>query len=331
MINVAFIGLGNMAHMQVASFQPIRSCRLYAGADPSEQARRITAEKFPDMKLFEDHKALLADPAVDAVVVATPTLFHKNTAIDAMRAGKPVMTEKPMARTVADCRKMIEVSKQTKQLLMVAHCRRFDSIWGAWGKVVTDGRIGGPVIWRDVSAGVNGSWFMDDKIGGPLIDGAVHNYDFANLIWGDPVSVVASAIKLNKNVTAVDTATAVIDYPRGNKLMMSWSWAMRGSRLFDVLGSIGSITMGTGSLKPPENANPGQSYYCLINAEGKERLIKPKGTSGEMYRKQACHFLACVERKEKCISPGTEAIKAVAVAEAVLKAGPKGQARKVTW
>ena len=332
MINVAFIGLGNMARMQAASFEPIRSCRLYAGADPSEQARDITAEKFPGMKLFADHRAMLADPAVEAVVVATPTLFHKNTAVDAMRAGKPVMTEKPMARTVADCRKMIEVSKQTKQLLMVAHCRRFDAIWGSWGKAVRDGRIGGPVIWRDVSAGINGSWFMDDKIGGgPLIDGAVHNYDFANLIWGDPVSVVASAIKLNKDVSAIDTATAVIDYPRGNKLMMSWSWATRGSRLFDVLGSTGSITGGTGSLNSPTDAKPGQTFYCLTDASGKERLIKATGTSGDMYRKQARHFLACVAGKEECISPGTEAIKAVAVAEAVLKAAPKGQSRKVTW
>ena len=106
---------------------------------------------------------------------------------------------------------------------------------------------------------------------------------------------LASAIKLDKTVTAVDTATAVIDYPHGNKLMMSWSWATRGSQLFDLLGSAGSITLGTGSLKPQAKAKPEQSYYCLIDANGKEKLIKPKGTSGDMYRKQARHFLACVQ------------------------------------
>lgn len=332
MINVGFIGLGNMARAQISSFEPIRSCRLYAGADPSEEARALTSQSFAGMKLFTNHKEMLADPGIDAVVVATPTLFHKNTVIDAMRAGKPVMTEKPMARTVSDCRKMIEVSKKTRQLLMVAHCRRFDSIWGAWGKAVTSGRIGGPVVWRDVSSGLNGGWFMDEKIGGgPLIDGAVHNYDFANMMWGDPISVIASSIKLNKKVSAVDTATAVVEYPRGNKLMMSWSWATRGSRMFDILGSTGSITTGTGSLTPPDNSTRGQSFYCLTDSKGKEKLITAKGTSGEMYVKQARHFLDCVQGKKKCISPAKEAIKAVAVAEAVLKAGPKGQARKVTW
>ncbi len=332
MINVGFIGLGNMARMQISSFKPLRGCRLWAGADPSEAARALTAERFPGMTLYGDHREMLADREIDAIVVATPTLYHKATAIDAMRAGKPVMTEKPMARTVADCRRMIEASKQTGQLLMVAHCRRFDSIWGAWGKAVVEGRIGAPVMWRDVSAGVNGGWFMDDRIGGgPLIDGAVHNYDFANMMWGDPLNVVASSIKLNEEVTAVDTGTAVVEYGGGNKLMMSWSWAVRGTRLFDVLGSRGSIATGTGSLKPPANAGQGQSFYCLTDGGGREKLIRTRGRSGDMYRKQARHFLACVAGKEECISPGTEAIKAVAVAEAVLKAGPRGGARKVTW
>ena len=330
MINVGFIGLGNMARMQISSFELIRGCRLYAGADPSEGARHIIAERFSGMKLFEDYKTLLSDPVIDAVVIATPTLFHKKTAIDAMRAGKAVMTEKPMARTTADCREMIEVSNETKQLLMVAQCRRFDSIWAAWGKAVTDGRIGNPVIWRDVAASINGSWFMNEEIGGgPLMDGAVHNYDFANLMWGDPIRVIASSVKLDENVTAVDTATAVIDYPSGNKLMMSWSWAARGSNLFDILGTRGSITRGTGSLQPPVNAELGQSYYCLMDAKGVESLIKPKSTN--MYRTQARHFLACVAGNDACISPGTEAIKAVAVAEAVLKAGRRGQSRKVVW
>ena len=69
----------------------------------------------------------------------------------------------------------------------------------------------------------------------------------------------------------------------------------------------------------------------MYKRQGKERLIAPKGTSGDMYLKQARHFVDCVQGKKKCLTPGTEGIKAVAIAEAVLKAGPKGQARKVSW
>ena len=61
MINVGFIGLGNMARMQISSFELIRGCRLYAGADPSEGARQIIAERFPGMKLFADHQTLLSE------------------------------------------------------------------------------------------------------------------------------------------------------------------------------------------------------------------------------------------------------------------------------
>ena len=49
MINVGFIGLGNMARMQISSFKPLRGCRLWAGADPSEAARALTAERFPGL------------------------------------------------------------------------------------------------------------------------------------------------------------------------------------------------------------------------------------------------------------------------------------------
>src|SRR5699024_5800375 len=114
----------------------------------------------------------------------------------------------------AECRRLLEVSKQTGTLLMVAHCRRFDAVWQAWGKYVTQGKLGDSILWRHVMAGVGpGRWFMDDKLGGgPLMDGAIHNYDFANWMWGDPQRVVASGIKLDPNVTAVDTATAIVEY-----------------------------------------------------------------------------------------------------------------------
>ena len=67
---------------------------------------------------------------------------------------------------------------------------------------------------------------MDDKLGGgPLIDGAVHTYDYANYMFGKPDKVLSSSIKLNRKLTATDTGSAVVRYKSGNQLMISWSWA----------------------------------------------------------------------------------------------------------
>lgn len=335
MINLGFIGLGGMGMGQVRAFAKVSGCRIAAGADPAEAARVNFAKEFPQSDVYPDYRSLLKDASVDAVVVVTPTYHHRDVSIAAMKSGRHVLTEKPMARTVADCQKMIDVSEKTGKLLMVAHCRRFDSDWGCWGRIVSSGVIGRPVIFRNVSAGnflfySQSKWFLDDKLGGgPLFDGAIHNYDFGNYLFGDPQSVIASAIKLSPN-SAVDTGTAVVHYKAGNQVMVSWSWAIPGQSAIDVLGSKGSITWGPGDLGSDKLDTKNFGFYRVANEFNQnKRLVKFKRT--DMYVTQAKHFLDCIQGKAKCQAPATEAIKAVAVGEAILKAAVRGGVRKVAW
>ena len=332
MLGLGFIGLGNVARHHMRIFRSVRGCRIHAGADPVEGARKASTDLHPQLRAYADYRELLTDPRVEAVLVATPTKEHRRPAIDALRAGKPVMVEKPMARTVADCRRMIDVARECGTLLMVAHCRRYDPGWAAWAKPALAGRLGRPLLWRDVSASRHGGWFMDDRIGGgPMLDAAVHNYDYANMLWGDPQSVVASSIELDPDTSAVDTATAVVRYSAGDQLMLSWSWASRGSHSFDLLGPLGAIMDGAGPLAPPSSAQRDRRFYHLIDRADRARLLSAPADAMEMYRRQARHFLACVAGKEQCRSPGEEAIKAVAVAEAILAAGRRGGSRQVRW
>lgn len=330
MLRIGFIGLGGMGRHQAQAFRDAKGCRVTAGSDPSADARAAFAQLFPDANLHEDHTRLLADPAVDAVVVSTPTGTHGDVAGDALRARKPVLLEKPMARTVAECRRLIALSKRVDIPLMVAHCRRFDPYWGSWKKALLAGKIGRPVLWRHVMAGLGpGRWFMDEKLGGgPLLDGAVHNYDFANWMFGQPVSVVASSLKLVPDVTAVDTASAVVRYASGDQLMMSWSWGVRGTSLHDVIGPRGFIQFTPGDPAPTPAEAEKYNFCSVTDLKGvSTRIASPKTPS--MYVRQARHFLACAAGRTECLSPGTEAIRAVAVAEAILRAGPEGRAVKI--
>lgn len=333
MINVGFIGLGGMGMYQVSSFVKAGRCRVVAGSDLVPEARARFAKQYPGATVFADHRQLLKDADVQAVVIATPTFYHKQTAIDALRSGRAVMTEKPLARTVADARQVNAVAKQTGQLLMVGQCRRYDTDWGCIAKIVQKGSIGGPVLWRHAmaSAGPPSPWFLDDKLGGePILDGAVHDQDFGVLLFGDPVSVVASSIKLT-NTTCVDSVTAVIRYTSGSQMMLCWSWGVaQGEHMFDLIGTEGSIRAGVGDLAEASLDTKKYGYYRLTNTRsGKTKLVR--FIRKDMYVTQARHFIACIEGKAVCQSPGTEAIKAVASAEAILKAGPKGAARKIVW
>jgi myo-inositol 2-dehydrogenase/D-chiro-inositol 1-dehydrogenase len=332
MVRLGFIGLGGMGLYQARAFARVKGCRVSAGADVSGKSRDDFQQGFPGALVYDSHRRMLAEGRIDAVVIAVPTGLHREVAADALKAGIPVLLEKPMARTVADCHRLIDLSGRTGTLLMIAHCRRYDPYWGILAREIGANRLGAPVLWRDVSAGMGpGRWFMDEKLGGgPLIDGAVHNYDFANLMFGDPESVVSSAIKLDPGVTAVDTGSAVVRYRSGHQLLMSWSWAARGCRLHDLVGPKGFLQFGTGNLTPPEEEKGIYSYVCLTNAKNEQRLLKAK-REPNMYLIQGKHFLDCVHGRTKCRTPGTEAVKAVAVAEAILKAGPSGKAREVRW
>ncbi len=321
-----------MGSAQAAAFLCARGGRLVAGTDISPQARDRFSRQFSGVCTYQEVGDILGNPKIDAVVVATPTLYHKRITVEALRAGKHVLCEKPMARTTADGRRMLEAARRTRKILMVAHCRRFDRFWGRFAQIVDHGSLGRPLLWRCVISGHGpGGWFMDGRLGGgPLFDAAVHNYDFANLIFGKPVRVIANSIKLVPKATAIDTANAIVEYRRGDQLMVSWSWAQGRTHVADVLGPRGSLIFGPGRLAPPVADKGEYSYFCRVDGAGKEKLVRFAYDPMAMYVSQARHFIECIRgRAPRCLSSGHEAIKAVSVAEAVLKTAIRGGMRTI--
>ena len=332
MIRVGFIGLGGMGMHQVKTFAGVAGCQVAAGADPSAEMQARFAQAFPAAQVYGSPEALLAQGAIDAVVIAVPTGYHQTTASAALAARIPVLLEKPMARTVAQCHQLNEDAAKANTLLMIAHCRRFDPYWKSWGDYVTSGKLGTPLIWRDVRAGfAPGGWFMDHELGGgPLIDGAVHNYDFANWIFGEPESVLASEVKMDPAVSAIDTGSAIVRYRAGHQLLISWSWSVKGTTLHDILGPQGFIQFGPGTFTVPDEEKGRYQYCTFTDREGQQTLIESPAKP-DMYAIQAEHFLACIRGEAICESPGTQAIKAVAVAEAILQAARAGKSQDIAW
>ena len=291
MVKLAIIGLGGMGNHHALALESVKGCTVVAGVDPLRKARAAFGAKYPDVALYTEHRRMLKEMDADAVLICTPTLDHKAIAIDAMRSGRDVLTEKPMARTVADCRRMNDVAEKTGRLLMVAHCRRFDKDWGRFASIVRKGQLGRPLLWRSVAAGTGpGSWYMDDERGGgPLMDGAVHNYDFGNFMFGDPESVLASSVGLTRR-SAVDTATAVVRYASGDQLMVSWAWGPRGDGAHDVMGPKGTLLFGHGGMAPAREKG---NAYLRLWPNGKDmKLIKFKYNGLDMYIGEDRHFIS---------------------------------------
>ena len=135
-------------------------------------------------KGYEDYRELLKDEEIDAVIIVTPTKYHCEIAVEAARAGKHILCEKPMAITVEECEIMEEAAARYHVKLQVAFMRRFDSAFMEARSVVDAGDIGDVVMVRSNTRGpsIPKPWMYDiSKSNGPLAE--VNSHDIDTLRW----------------------------------------------------------------------------------------------------------------------------------------------------
>ncbi|GAG09159.1 unnamed protein product, partial [marine sediment metagenome] len=176
----------------------INGVELVAGADVSEKALKSFAEQFGVKQTFTDYKKMLRLKDLDAVSVCTPNYMHKAPTVAALRAGKHVMVEKPMAMNAREAQAMVDAAKEAKRKLVIGFQYRFSPEAQAVKRYVDDGQIGRPLFARVQTLRRRGipSWGVfgrkDLQGGGPLIDLGVHYIEVALYLMGSPSAVSAS-------------------------------------------------------------------------------------------------------------------------------------------
>ena len=329
MLNIGFIGCGGIARHHAQYLSQIRGARILAAADVVADAAAAFARDLGAEHHFADFRDLLDLSAIDAVWVCTPTFQHPAPVIAAAKAGKHVFCEKPMALKVADARRMANACRQADVRLTIGFVRRFDAQWGKLKEIVQSGAVGTPVVWRFAAGGRPGRpWFRDEnKGGGPLMDGAVHNYDFALQIFGPAASAQASSLQFDPTSVGADTASVIINFASGDQHALIWSWGVAAgapvASLNDVIGPAGTLQFGMTAQRAPARFNPQKSgAFTLKTGEGRER-VHPYPLK-DMFAEQAKHVVRCFAKGEQPLVTGDDGIAALEVATAVLRAG-KGQ------
>ncbi len=178
-MKMGIIGYGNMARWHKNTISRIDGLDIIGVWDICEKTHDRARED--GLRVYSSREALLADPDIDFVLIATSNEAHKPLAIEAMEAGKHVVCEKPMTLGLSDLLEMLEVSERTGKFLTLHLNRRWDADYNTICKIISDGTLG--EVFRiesrvHGSRGISDTWRrVRERGGGIVLDWGVHLYD----------------------------------------------------------------------------------------------------------------------------------------------------------
>jgi myo-inositol 2-dehydrogenase/D-chiro-inositol 1-dehydrogenase len=229
------LGAGFIGDIHARAYHATPGVRVVGIADPvAAKAERVADEC--DAKVVPDLEQLL-DLEVDVVSVCTPPSSHADLAIRALDAGKHVLCEKPLARTLEDGRRLVEAAEQAAGLLMVGHVSRFEPDHRLAKELVDGGQVG-PVqmishsITTSMPGWSEGGWLFDpEKSGGPLLDLSVHGFDYLSwLVGSEPIRV--HAVGADTPVGPATYTLSTVRFANGALGLVESSWAHPATRGF---------------------------------------------------------------------------------------------------
>ncbi len=329
MIKLGVIGCGGIATHQLNSVWDDGLFELAAGADIRPERLELFRDRFDLQQGYADYRVLLREADVEAVMVCTPTYLHAEHSMAAAEVGIPIFCQKPMAMNSHDCYKVIQACERCGVGIQLGFVRRFDNDWGTLKRVVESGELGRPLVWRQVAggAGPKRPFFMNAmEGGGPLIDGMVHNYDFACHCFGKPVEVKCMPTRIRHSVTALDTGTVCVRFEHGDMIMCSWTWGLpqgvRAGNCTDVLGPNG-VLFFPGSYDAADvqdQIDPKtEGAYLMVLEGGEKKVVSFKRKN--MFQAEMQHFHDWVSRGTAPLVTGHDGLRATRIAELALGGG----------
>ena len=193
-IGICLIGAGRAGMIHAMNYKnKVDGAVITAVADPFEDACKKACEALDIDRYYTDYKEALNQDDIDAVIVASPTKFHREIVVNAAKAGKHVLCEKPMAMDEFECDEMIEAAKRNGVILQLAFMRRFDASFVEAKKAIESGAIGDIVHIRSLTRGPSKphEWMYDiEKSNGPLAEVSSHDIDCIRWLAGSELAEI---------------------------------------------------------------------------------------------------------------------------------------------
>jgi predicted dehydrogenase len=329
-MNIAVIGLGFMGAVHLKALENISQARVVAVVDESPE--RLTGDlssiqgnlgrpgermDFSGYKKYTSVDEALADPGIEAVDICLPTHLHAPVTIQALRAGKHVLVEKPMALNAELAGEMLAEARQAGRVLMVAQVLRFMPQYEALDEVLQSGRIGpvySAIFRRRTATPTWAAWEFDSsKNGGGVFDLLVHDVDYCLHLFGTPEAV--SSVGTEAMAKGIDMVVGELHYPNIGNVTITGGWHHIGeypfSMEYTVIGERGTVEFNSDG-RPP----------ALYESQKPKELLSLKDHDG--YQAEIEHFVeACVSETQPARCLPEESALAVKIARIMMDSREK--------
>jgi len=262
-IRWGIIGCGDVTEVKSGpGFQLAKNSQLVAVMRRNGELAKDYAIRHNVPKWYDNAEALINDPDVDAVYIATPPAFHKEYTIKCAKARKPVYVEKPMARNFEECTAMVEACDNAGVPLFVAYYRRALDRFNKVKELIESGKIGETrfvsiVLYKKlVQVDLNSGelpWRVIPEIsgGGEFMDLASHTLDVLDYILGPIDEAIGYADNQAKLYEAEDVVAASLSFASGVKGTGIWSFSSFSNYdMNEIVGSLGKISFSTFGEEP---------------------------------------------------------------------------------
>ncbi len=260
-LRLGVIGAGSFSDYHLDGIAQVANAEAVAICDVDIEKAKAKAEKYHVESVYTDYNELLAREDIDAVTLPLPDQVHKEITIAALKAGKHVLCEKPMALDLDECKEMVKVARECGKQLMVGQVGRYTPAFVETKRLLDEGAIGELFLIESEYAhdyshiGGAGGWRVTPERE-PIIGGGCHAVDLIRMMAGNPIEVFAMAN--NKSLVdwpIHDCSMAVMKLPNDviGKVMTSTGCKRQYTMRSTLYGTKGTIVF--------DNTSPTISLY----------------------------------------------------------------------
>lgn len=341
-VRVGVIGVGVMGanHARMLAEGKITGATLVAVCDASERNLEAFA-KVAGVATFNKPADLLNSDIVDAVIIATPHYSHTSIGIDAIKAGKHVLVEKPISVHKADCERLLAAHKGKKTIFAAMFNQRTNPCYRKIKSLIDNGDLGQlvRVNWiitdwfRSDAYYSSGTWRATWKGegGGVLVNQCPHQLDLLTWLCGMPTKVRGfCGLGKRHNIEVEDDVTAYLEYENGaTGVFITTTGEAPGTNRLEICGEMGKVVVENGTIRFTRN----EVSMLKFSRETSDMWARPEtwnidipiNGSGGQHMEIIQNYVDAIAHGKPLIAPASEGMKSVELGNAMLYSSLTGK------